>query len=228
MQFRILYVEDEKILGQLVTESLQKLNYDIKQVTNGAMALQEYRRFQPHLCLLDVMLPGKDGFEIATQIRAMDKKIPLIFLTAKVQTSDIIAGFDAGCNDYIRKPFSMDELVLRIGNWLKEKYGLVEIENKAEYIIDNYKFYPQKQILETPDGIIQLTHKESIVLMMLYTHRNNIIGRSSILQKVWENETVYNSRTLDVYINRLRKYFGNDANRILTLKGIGYRFICKD
>lgn len=124
----------------------------------------------------------------------------------------------------------MDELTMRISNWLNEKYGLpgTESDTDTEYLIENYIFSPRRQLLKTPDGEIQLTHKESVVLQILYTHRNKIIGRSAILQKVWDNETVYNSRTLDVYINRLRKYFGNDANRILTLKGIGYRFICKD
>jgi DNA-binding response OmpR family regulator len=228
MTYKILYVEDEKILGQLVTESLRKGNYEVMQVSNGAHALSAYREFKPHVCLLDIMLPGKDGYEVAEQIRAMDKKIPILFLTAKIQTSDLVAGFSAGCNDYIRKPFSMDEVLLRIKSWISEKYGIEEIVQEAEYNINGYKFNPQKQTLETADGYIQLTHKESVVLSMLYSHRNNIVSRESILQKVWGNESIYNSRTLDVYINKLRKYLGGNQNRIITLKGIGYRFICED
>lgn len=228
MKFRILYIEDEKILGQLVCEALQKQGYDVLQIANGAAGLQAYRNYKPHLCLLDVMLPGKDGYEIATQIRAIDKKIPILFLTAKVQVTDLVAGFNAGCNDYIRKPFSVDELNLRINNWLTEKYGQPETHTSIPYQIDSYIFNPQLQTLQTSEKTIQLTHKESLILQLLYNHKNNIITREYLTQKVWGNETGYNSRTLDVYITRLRKYFGNETNRIITLKGIGFRFICDE
>lgn len=227
MKYRILYVEDEKILGQLVCESLRNKGYEIMQVTNGDGASTAFRDLKPHLCLLDIMLPGKDGYEIAKHIRAFDKKTPILFLTAKVQVQDLVAGFNAGCNDYIRKPFSIDELDLRIRNWLSEKYGVQLVEAES-YHIDNYVFYPQKQLLATPLDTIQLTHKEAAILQLLYNHRNNIVSRDYLMQKVWNDNTVYNSRTLDVYINRLRKYFGNAPNRIITLKSIGYRFICTE
>ncbi len=228
MRYRVLYVEDEPILGQLVTEALQKQGYEVQRLTNGARTLAVYRDFKPHLLLLDVMLPGKDGIEIAEQMRAIDKKVPVIFLTAKIQTTDLVAGFKAGCNDYIRKPFSMDELVLRLNSWLHERYGMAAPENEEEQDIEGYRFYPKTQILQTPEGIhIQLTFKEARVLALLNNHRNRIVSRETILQHVWGNEGLYNSRTLDVYINKLRKYFGNDANRIITLKGVGYRFICQ-
>lgn len=228
MRYRILYVEDELILGQLVTEALQKNGYEVLKLTVGTRALQAYREFKPHLLLLDIMLPGKDGYEIAEQLRAIDKKVPIIFLTAKIQTTDLVAGFRAGCNDYIRKPFSMDELVLRLNSWLHERYGMDASQDESEQDIDGYRFFPKTQMLQTPEGItIQLTFKEARVLALLNNHRNRILSRESILQHVWGNEGLYNSRTLDVYINKLRKYFGNDANRILTLKGVGYRFICQ-
>jgi DNA-binding response OmpR family regulator len=227
MRYRILYVEDEKILGNLVCETLQKQGYDIEQVTHGNEALHAFKQMKPHLCLLDVMLPGKDGFTIAEQIRAMDNTMPILFLTAKVQASDVVAGFRAGCNDYIRKPFSIDELVVRIESWLNEKYGNTSFITENEYHIGAYVFQPQKQLLQTPTGVIALTYKETELLKLLYIHRNNIVQRDYLMQQIWNNNSVYNSRTLDVYINRLRKYFGDSAYQIITLKGIGYRFICE-
>lgn len=227
MSYRILYVEDEKILGNLVAEILEKAGYEVMLIANGDTAHQAFRKFKPHLCLLDIMLPGKDGFEIARQIKQTDLNVPILFLTAKIQPADVVAGFNAGCNDYIRKPFNSDELLVRIQHWLNEKHGRSEMYTTSDCRIGNIHFYPQRNMLETQDGIINLTHKESLLLYLLYTHRNNILAREHILQKVWENDSVYNSRTLDVYINRLRKYLSGTASQIITLKGIGYRFICE-
>lgn len=228
MAYKILYVEDEKILGQLVTEALTKKGYEVMHIANGVAAFAAFRQMKPHLCLLDIMLPGKDGYEIARQIRGINKKTPILFLTAKIQVADLVTGFEAGCNDYIRKPFSIDELYLRIAGWLAEKYGQEETLPITECSIDGYLFHPQKQTLQPPDGsaTIQLTHKEALLLQLLYTHRNNIISRDYLLQKIWSNDTIHNSRTLDVYINKLRKYLGEGQNKIITLKSIGYRFIC--
>lgn len=226
MMYRILYVEDEHILGQLVTEMMQKHGYEVMHITNGNNTLQVYRSFKPHLCLFDIMLPGKDGFEIAAQIRKIDSQVPILFLTAKIQATEVVKGFKAGCNDYIRKPFNTEELLFRIANWLNEKYGRQNIETASEYMIGDMRFYPQRQVLEKPSGQIALTHKEAALLSQLYAYRNTIVSREHLLQKVWGSETSYNSRTLDVYINRLRKYLEGTPNLIITLKGIGYRFIC--
>ncbi len=207
MSHRILLVEDEKILGQLVKEALEKEGFEIKLITNGSDALQAYRDFKPNLCLLDIMLPGKDGYEVATQIRAIDKIIPIIFLTAKIQTADLVAGFNAGCNDYIRKPFSMDEVIVRINSRMTKKYGVQESEAAAEIRIGDFIFIPGKQELQTATQTLMLSHKDATILNLLYTHRNTIVSRDHLLQKVWGTDTIYNSRTLDVYINRLRKHF---------------------
>lgn len=225
--YRILFIEDEKILGQLIKEGLQKEGYDTLHLTNGSTAIQSFRDYAPHLCLLDVMLPDKDGYTIARQIRALDKQVPIIFLTAKVQVKDLSAGFEAGCNDYIRKPFNMEELLIRIKTWLAEKHGKQQEENITNASIGNYKFFPDKQELHTPDGIITMTHKDAIILHLLYTNKNNVVSRDHIMQKVWGEYNAYTSRTLDVYINRIRKYFKNTPNQIITLKGVGYRFICE-
>ena len=145
MKHRILYVEDEQILGQLVKESLEKLGFEVLQIKNGFDALKAYRDFKPHLCLLDIMLPGKDGYDVARQIRVLDTRVPIIFLTAKVQVSDVVTGFGTGGNDYIRKPFSMDELVARINSWLNEKYGQDEVSDVARYTAGAYSSLPEKQ-----------------------------------------------------------------------------------
>jgi len=226
MAYKILYIEDEKILGKLVCDSLAKEGYDVLQIHNGAEAITAFREYKPHLCLLDIMLPGRDGYQIAAQMRNMDKKIPIIFLTAKVQVTDLVQGFKAGCNDYIRKPFSIDELNLRISNWISEKYGEQDIAEGDYYQIDEYGFYPQKHLLTTPEGNIDLTYKETLLLLLLYSHKNNVVSRDFLMQKIWGN--AQSTRTLDVYINRLRKYFRNGEHRIITLKGVGYRFICTE
>jgi len=227
MKYRILYVEDEQILGQLVRESLEKQNYEVLLITNGFDALKAFRDFDPHLCLLDIMLPGKDGYDVAKQLRALNKKIPILFLTAKVMTQDLITGFNAGGNDYIRKPFSMDEITARINNWLQEKYGQPNEPEAACYTSGGFCFYPQQQLLSTPSGTVTLTFKEAAILGILFAHRNTIITRDHLQQKIWGNDTIYNSRTLDVYINRLRKHFTGSPNRIITLKGVGYKFIAE-
>src|SRR4051812_44106584 len=123
MKQRILYVEDELILGHLVKEALEKAGYEVAKYLNGIDGINNFKSFQPHLCLLDIMLPGTDGYTVAEQIRAADRQVPIIFLTAKVQATDLVKGFQAGCNDYVRKPFNMDELLLRVENWLEVKYG---------------------------------------------------------------------------------------------------------
>ncbi len=172
------------------------------------------------------MLPGKDGYTVAEQVRVIDVHVPIIFLTARVQASDLVQGFKAGCNDYVRKPFHMEELLLRVENWLAVKYG-TETPQQNNYIIGIFAFDPHKQLLSGKGRQIRLSHKETELLNVLYNYKNTIVSRDYILQKVWGSDSVYNSRTLDVYINRIRKYFKDDSHiNLITLKGIGYRFIC--
>jgi DNA-binding response OmpR family regulator len=178
--------------------------------------------------VLDVMLPGKDGFEIAAAIREMDPAIPILFLTAKNQTEDLVKGFASGGNDYIRKPFSMEELMLRIENLLK----LTDRSHKAETLSDeiplgrSYLFYPNKLELSYNHQAIQLSHRECEIVKELYRHVNNTTDRKALLKNIWGDDSFYNSRNLDVYINKLRAHFKKDpAIQIITLKGVGYKFI---
>lgn len=224
MRYKILFVEDEIILGQLVTDGLRKAGFDVELVKNGVDAMGVYKALAPHLCLLDIMLPGKSGYDVARQIRALDSRVPVIFLSAKVQVTDIVAGFDAGCNDYIRKPFSMDELVVRIHTWLTERHGAAQHATE-EYRFGDFRFLPRLQQLTTPAGEIELSFKESMILEVFCSHMNQVVSRNFLMQKVWESESVYTSRSLDVYINKLRKYLAGAPHKILTLKGVGYKFI---
>ncbi len=225
MQHKILYVEDEAVLGQLVKEALTKHGYDVLWQKNGDEAIREFKKYAPHLCLLDIMLPGTDGYDIATQIRAADKEVPIIFLTAKTQVSDLVMGFNAGCNDYVRKPFNMEELLLRINNWVAVKYGSTQ-SDAISIQIASFSFDQRTQLLSSPTQTAKLTHKEAELLRILCDYKNTIISREYILQKVWGGDSIYNSRSLDVYITKLRKYFKPDRHiDIITLRGIGYRFI---
>lgn len=216
------------MLGALVHEALEKAGYEVCRVTNGVDVWAAFRQIQPHVCLFDIMLPGKSGYDVARQVRNSDSRVPIIFLTAKIQSGDVVAGFDSGCNDYIRKPFHIEELKLRLATWISERYGEDQKRPEAEIILDEMIFLPEHQVLKTTKKEIKLSYKEAAVLVLLYQYRNSIIARDHILQKVWGVDTIYNSRSLDVYITRLRKYFSGTRNRIITLRGIGYRFLFPD
>ena len=224
MKYRILFVEDEAILGQLVCDGLVKAGFDVRLIKNGVDALPAFREYMPHLCVLDIMLPGKSGYDVARQIRIIDSRVPIIFLSAKVQVDDIVAGFDAGCNDYVRKPFSMDELVLRVSTWLTERHGAAQPAIE-EYAIGEYVFNPRRQQLVTLSGPVELSFKEARILEILCSHANQVVSRNFLMQKVWESESAYISRSLDVYINKIRKHLKGAPHRILTLKGVGYKFL---
>ncbi len=220
----ILYVEDEPFLAKIVKETLESQGYHVTLVEDGREASDAYHPNKIDICILDVMLPNKNGFEIATEIRQKNKEVPIIFLTAKNQTNDVLNGFDAGGNDYIRKPFSMDELIVRIENLIKI-VGAKTLDTKVEHfaIGSTFNFSPQKLELKSQKNKKMLSHRESQILEMLCNNINGTTERKSILMKVWGDDSFYNSRNLDVYIAKLRGYFKEDENvKILTLKGVGY------
>ena len=179
------------------------------------------------MCVLDVMLPNKDGFAIAESIRAIDNKVPIIFLTAKTQTEDLVKGFQLGGNDYIRKPFSMEELIIRIENALRFRNGERIADDKKETVkLGKYIFNLGRQTLKDAIDEKKLSFRESELLKLLYENKDRIIDRRDILNLLWGNDNFFNSRNLDVYITKLRGYLRNDpAVEIITIKGIGYRFV---
>lgn len=225
MKIKILYAEDELSLGKIVKESLQRRNFEVILESDGANVLTLFRQSNPTVCVLDVMLPNKDGFEIATEIRRINPDVPILFLTAKTQTEDLVKGFTLGGNDYIRKPFSMEELIVRIDNVLRK--STVNPNATADFIqIGKFRFYTNRQVLLLDSAEQKLSYKESELLKLLYEKRQGIIDRKNILDQLWGHDSFFNSRNLDVYITRLRIRLKEDENlQILTIKGIGYRFV---
>ncbi len=187
-----------------------------------------FEKYEPDICVLDVMLPNKDGFTLGKEIRQLDEQIPIIFLTARNQTADVVEGFGSGGNDYMRKPFSMEELIVRIHNLLQLAKGQPPASHsEGEIQLGRYSFFPKKQILQIGPHDRQLSHRESQLLFLLARQTNTAVERKHILQEIWGNDSFFNSRNLDVYIKKLRDYLSDDESvRIITLKGVGYRLVC--
>ena len=219
---KVLYVEDETFLAKIVSESLQTRGYEVILEEDGAKAFQQFESSNPDVCVLDIMLPNKDGFAIADEIREKNAQVPIIFLSAKSQTSDVVNGFKMGANDYIRKPFSIEELIVRIENLLKIKPQ----KEQEEVALGKYTFNIRRQTLNHPQEQRKLSYRESELLKILYENRDKIVERSEILTLLWGSDSFFNSRNLDVYITKLRNYLKLDpAIEIITIKGIGYRFL---
>jgi DNA-binding response OmpR family regulator len=221
---KVLYVEDEVFLAKIVSETLQSRGYQVVLESDGGKALEQFTREKPDVCVLDIMLPNKDGFAIADEIRDKDTQVPIIFLSAKSQTGDVLNGFKTGANDYIRKPFSIEELIARIENVLKHQN--IPVEGAEEVQIGQYLFNSRRQTLIHPAEQRKLSYRESELLKLLYENRDKIVERSEILTLLWGSDSFFNSRNLDVYITKLRSYLKQDPSiEIITIKGIGYRFV---
>jgi len=224
---KILYAEDELFLGKIVKESLETRGYEVLMETDGDKVVGLFTKNLPDVCVLDVMLPNKDGFAIAESIRQIDNAVPILFLTAKTQTEDLVKGFQLGGNDYIRKPFSMEELIIRIENALRYRNGeRIAADKKDDIRIGKYTFHLGRQLLKDNGDEKKLSFRESELLKLLYENKDRIIDRRDILNLLWGNDNFFNSRNLDVYITKLRGYLRSDPSlEIITIKGIGYRFV---
>ncbi len=223
---KILLLEDDPNLGLIIQESLEHLGFSVTLLTDGEAGLREFHRENFDLCLVDVMMPLKDGFSFAREVRQDDSDIPLIFLTAKSLTEDKVAGFKIGCDDYITKPFSMEELVLRIQVVLKRHGGSHDPMPLEEFEIGDFKFEFPKQILRINDEELHLTTKEAELLRLLCLHQNRTLGRSAALRTIWGDDSYHAGRSMDVFISRLRKYLKQDARiEIKTIHGQGYRLL---
>lgn len=222
---KILYAEDELFLGKIVKESLESRGYDVVMEADGSKVMDLFKKTAPDICVLDIMLPNKDGFAIADEIRELNKEVPIIFVTAKTQTQDVVKGFNLGGNDYIRKPFSMEELIVRLQNLLKLKTNETA-ESSGIFSIGKYSFQTNRQILAINKEERKLSFRESQLLEILCQNREKIIDRKDILNLLWGSDSFFNSRNLDVYITKLRSYLKEDPSiEIITIKGIGYRFV---
>lgn len=223
-KIKVVLAEDEASLGMIVKESLETRDFEVFHAVNGEEALEMYHKEKPDVLVLDVMMPLKDGFSLAKEIRALDKSTPILFLTAKSQVSDVVDGFNMGGNDYLKKPFSMEELIVRIKALLNRITLTIDLQN---IVIGKYVFNYNKQLLTFNGEEQQLTHRETQLLFYLYEKRNEILDRSFILNKLWGNDDFFNARSMDVFISKLRKKLSKDETiEIINSRGYGYKLIC--
>ncbi len=222
-KIKILLAEDEASLGMIVKESLESRDFEVFLAENGEEAFKIYQKETPDILVLDVMMPKKGGFTLAKEIRVENKRIPIIFLTAKSQTSDVLEGFQLGGNDYLKKPFSMEELIVRIKSLLNR----IEFQTNLEAIeIGKYHFNFTKQTLSFNDKTFQLTSRETELLFQLSEKKNELLDRTFILNKLWGNDDFFNARSMDVFISKLRKKLQYDPNiQIINVRGFGYKLI---
>ncbi|MGV6846733.1 MAG: response regulator transcription factor [Lutibacter sp.] len=222
---KIILAEDEPSLGQIIKESLETRNFEVILCKNGQIAFEKYESEKPELLVLDVMMPILDGFSLATKIRKENPTIPIIFLTAKSQTSDVVAGFNLGGNDYLKKPFSMEELIVRIKAQLKNKTKPVLIDHEP-ITLGKFSFDYKKQTLSSKESTQSLTHREAQLLYHLIEQKNQVLDRSFILKKLWGNDDFFNARSMDVFITKLRKKLKSDSSiKIINVRGFGYKLI---
>lgn len=220
---KILLAEDEPSLGQIIKESLETRNFEVLLCENGEEAYQVYKTENPLLLVLDVMMPKKDGFTLAKEIREENPEIPIIFLTAKSQTEDVVQGFNIGGNDYLKKPFSMEELIVRINALLKRNNEELSLES---ILVGKFIFNFKKQTLEFDSKIENLTHREANLLFYLIKNKNQVLDRSFILKKLWGDDDFFNARSMDVFITKLRKKLKPDPTiQIINVRGYGYKLI---
>jgi len=227
LKTKILYIEDEQNLGKIVKETLEKQGYEVYWETDGANVMNVFSKFSPDICVVDIMLPNIDGYTLSKNISGLYPELPIIFLTAKTETADLLKGFDSGGTDYMRKPFSIEELIVRIENQITIHNGARQIPDvQGNIALGMFEYYPAIYELNGPGGVIKLSHRDGQVLNILCANRNHITDRKNLLLSVWGDDSFFNSRNLDVYIRKLRQYFRPDPGiKIQTLKGKGYLFI---
>ena len=224
---RILLAEDDSNLGVLLKNYLAAKNYETDLFPNGLSARDAFQPSKYDLCIFDIMMPELDGISLAIEIRKKDASIPIIFLTAKNQKEDVLEGFRSGADDYITKPFSMEELIYRIQAILKRTSASPAQKREGSYSIGSYSFDPLKQFLSHGGQNIKLTTKESELLELLCRHNNEVLERNYALKAIWIDDNYFNARSMDVYITRLRKYLKKDPSvKILNVHGRGYKLLC--
>jgi two-component system OmpR family response regulator len=224
---RILLAEDDNNLGILLRDYLSAKKFETKLYMNGVIALEAFAKGSFDICIIDIMMPEMDGLALAKEVRKIEPEVPVIFLTAKNQKEDIIEGFKTGADDYITKPFSMEELLYRIEAIVRRTSRTQPRKKEDSYVIGSYSFDPLKQLLIHEGESIKLTTKESELLELLCRHGNEILERNYALRTIWIDDNYFNARSMDVYITRLRKYLSKDPSiKILNIHGKGYKLLC--
>jgi DNA-binding response OmpR family regulator len=222
----LMYVEDDEVLAFITKDNLEENGYNISHFPDGLQAYEAFKKENFDLCIIDIMLPKMDGFTLAEKIREIDYEVPILFLTARSLKEDKIKGLTIGADDYITKPFSIEELILKIQVFLKRK-KIIAIEKKAVFNVGKYIFDYSDLTLSYKDDYRRLTQKEADLLVYLYENKDRLIKRSEILKKIWKQDDYFAGRSMDVFISRLRKYLSKDKNiEIENIHGVGFKFKC--
>lgn len=225
-QLRVLLLEDEPQLAKIVSESLLNRGFQVQHAANGFQGLDAIRNGSFDVCVVDVMLPLMDGFAFVKEFRKTDNQTPVLFLTAKSMTEDVVKGFELGGNDYLKKPFSLEELVLRLKELLRRS-GALEGSTAESVTIGAYTFAPFKQELWYDQALVcRLSHRESELLRLLVQQKNQVLDRKTSLMKLWGDDSFFNGRSMDVFISKLRKHLKKDPSvEILNIRGVGYKLV---
>lgn len=223
----VLLVEDDPNLGSVLQEFLELKGFTVVRVEDGLAGIQRSQVEQFGLCILDIMLPKRDGFAVARELRAMNNNVPIIFLTARSRVEDKVEGFSAGGDDYLTKPFSMEELMMRIKAVLRRSRESQGLEGDPNHFrIGRYQFDYQKRILNLDDSQHTLTSREADLLRLLAQHLNSVVRRDIALKQIWGDDSYFNARSMDVFISKLRKYLSADEQvRLMNVHGIGYKLL---
>ncbi len=225
LKVKILLVEDDLNLGLIISDHLKSDGYAVSLCNNGVEAMQRFNEDKFHLCIFDVMLPRKDGFTLTRDIRKTNSEIPILFLSARGMTEDKVEGFNAGGDDYLSKPFSIEELQLRIKALLKRVNIKVDEKEQTNYLLGIFVFDTENQTLVSNDQIKTLTKKEVQILKILFKYKNQVVSREVILNAVCGQNDYFIGRSLDVFITKLRKYLREDPKILISnIHGVGFKF----
>ncbi len=228
-QINILIVEDDKNMGFLLLENIHNDGYNATLCVNGVEGLSEFFKNKYDICLLDIMMPKKDGLTLAKAIREKDSNVPIIFLTARTMDMDKIAGFKAGCDDYITKPFNIEELLLRIKALLKRSMHKVDLLTSNILLFGNTKFNTSDRTICLNDKTEKLSTREAGLVRILAENKNNVVSRTMIMQAVWQRDDYFTSKNLDVYLTKIRKLLHRDEKlELQNIHGYGYKLIEKE
>ncbi|MFV0328644.1 MAG: response regulator transcription factor [Dysgonomonas sp.] len=223
-KIKVLLVEDEPALSMIVKDALEKREFSVECAENGNIGLEMFHKIKPDIVVADIMMPKMDGFSMAQLIRQSDKQTPILFLSAKSRTDDVVQGFEIGGNDYLKKPFGMDELIVRIKALLNRVQN--EIPQNKIYQIGEYTFDPIQQKLVHSQKTEILSHREAAILERLCSNQNNIVENKAVLMELWGDDSFFNTRSLHVFIVKLRKKLSFDSRiQIINIRGIGYKMI---
>ena len=225
LKVNILLVEDDLNLGIILSDQLKSDGYAVSLCNNGVEAMQRFNEDKFHLCIFDVMLPRKDGFTLTRDIRKTNTAIPILFLSARGMTEDKVEGFNAGGDDYLSKPFSIEELQLRIKALLKRVNIKVDEKEQTNYALGIFVFDTENQTLVLKDQVKTLTKKEVQILKLLFKYKNQVVSREVILNAIWGQNDYFVGRSLDVFITKLRKYLRQDPKILISnIHGVGFKF----